>query len=409
MGDSQARTGRVIRQSPSKGKENMRVVGLDVCKDSVVACILDAARPIEPRQLYYDLDFPRFFTDASGIKSLLALAPTVAVLEPTGVNYSKFWVTKLAEAGVEVVLVGHKQLRGYRENLGLPDKDDCADALALSCYYLEHHKSSSRFVRTRDPIIAKIRDIVLRLYHLNRVQSPVINRIRQDLAWQFPEARHITLDAVLFWGWLAGERKSVRYDNLYAATSGLGLEREVRNSAKIICDLQRRERVLSLEMRHLMKDIRFHKYRKVFALFGFGERVEALILSQIYPLENYLNAEGQPEIQTRKGKESGRNTKRHLSRRRFQKALGVAPTREDSGDKRSTKKAGSSLCRMALWQWVFTRIEPKRNRKASELGKFLGEMLDNEKQHRPVKLARSRVASKAADLLFRELVKELCN
>ncbi|MGL4618348.1 MAG: IS110 family transposase [Chroococcidiopsis sp.] len=385
----------------------MRVVGLDVCKDSVVACILDAAPLNEPRQLYYDLNFPRFFTDALGIKSLLDLAPTVAVLEPTGVNYSKLWVTKLAEAGVEVVLVGHKQLRGYRENLDLPDKDDSADALALACYYLEHQGKHRRFVRTRDPVIAKIRDIVLRLYHLSRVQSPIINRIRQDLVWQFPEARHITLDAILFWGWLAGERKSTRYDNLYAATAGLGLQREITSSARIICDLQRRERVLELEMRALMKDIRFHKYRKVFAQFGFGERVEALILSQIYPLENYLDENGQPEIKIRKGKESGNPTKRHLSRRRFQKALGVAPTREDSGDKKSTKKAGSSLCRMALWQWVFTRIEPKKSRLKTQFGKFLGDTLDLEKQHRPVKLARSRLASKAVNLLFRELVKEL--
>jgi hypothetical protein len=39
---------------------------------------------------------------------------------------------------------------------------------------------------------------------------------------------------------------------------------------------------------------------------------------------------------------------------------------------------------------------------------FLGSLLDNEKKHRPVKLARSRVCSKAVDLLFRELVKEIC-
>ncbi|MEH2277714.1 MAG: hypothetical protein V7K40_23720 [Nostoc sp.] len=38
-----------------------------------------------------------------------------------------------------------------------------------------------------DRSIVKIRELVLRLAHLNRVQSPIINRIRQDLAWQFPE------------------------------------------------------------------------------------------------------------------------------------------------------------------------------------------------------------------------------
>lgn len=155
-----------------------------------------------------------------------------------------------------------------------------------------------------------------------------------------------------------------------------------------------------------MKDPRFLKYRKVMKRFGFGERVEALIMSQIYPLENYL-VDGLPEVKIRKGKVSGNPTKRHLSRRRFQKALGVAPTREDSGDKKSSKKAGSSLCRLALWQWLFTRIEPKRSRLKNEVGALLGEALDTAKKTRPVKLARSRVCAKAAEMLFRELVHEL--
>lgn len=386
-----------------------KVIGLDVCKHSVVACTLDFVRPVDPRQLYYDKEFPRFNTDASGLLGLLALQPDIAILEPTGVNYSKFWVMRLAEAGVEVVLVGHQQLRRYRQNLDLPDKDDQADALALACYYLEHYKSERRFVRVRDPVVAKIRDIVLRLSHLNRVQSPIVNRLHQDLEWQFPEAAQIGINAPLFWGWLAESRKSLRYDDLYKQTVGLGLQVETIDGAKAIVELQRRERLLELEMRLLMKDSRFVGYRRVFAQFGFGERVEALVLSQIYPLENYLGPDGKPEIRIRKGKVSGKPTKRHLSRRRLQKALGVAPTREDSGDKKSSKKAGSALCRMALWQWLFTRIEPRKRRLSSPIGKYLGQLLDEEKSHKPVKLARSRVCSKAVDLLFRELVKELCN
>lgn len=388
-------------------RNNMIVIGLDVCKNSVVACILDhGAQSTEPRQLYYDLDFPRFHADATGIKALLALKPDVAVLEPTGVNYAKLWTRHLAAAGVTVVLVGHKQLRSYRENLGLPDKDDPADALALACYYLQHQNNQRRFVSRRDPVVAQIRDIVLRLSHLKRLQSPQVNRIRQDLAWQFPEVAQIALDAPLFWGWLAGVRKAVKYDNLYQSSVGLGLQPETRNSALAICELQRRSKVLELEMRQLVNDPRFIQYRKVFAAFGFGERVEALLLSQIYPLDNYL-LDGQPEVKIRKGKISGKSTKRHLSRRRFQKALGVAPLREDSGDKRVNKKAGSSLCRMALWQWVFTRIEPSKNRVKGVIGQQLGELLDAEKKVKPVKLARSRICSKAAALLFSELVREL--
>lgn len=384
----------------------MRIIGLDVCKNSVVACILCHETTTDARQLYYDLEFPRFYTDAAGIKGLLALKPDVAVMEPAGVNYMKLWAAHLAQNGVKIVLVGHKQLRSYRENLGLPDKDDPADALALALYYQQHQKSDSRFVRTRDPVIAQIRDIVLRLYHLNRIQSPIINRIRQDLAWQFPEGASKTLHAPVFWGWLAGEKPAAKYERLYATTVGLGLKVECVNNARAFCELQRRSLVLELEMRNFLTDSRFLPYRKVFATFGFGERVEALILSQIYPLENYL-VDGLPEVKIRKGKNSGAPTKRHLSRRRFQKALGVAPTREDSGDKKSTKKAGSSLCRMALWQWLFTRIEPKKSRVKNALGQQLGELLDTEKKKLPVKLARSRVCSKAAAILFRELVTEI--
>jgi len=254
-----------------------------------------------------------------------------------------------------------------------------------------------------DNFIMQIRDIVLRLHHLARVQSPIVNRVKQDLAWQFPEAAKIKMAAPLFWGWLAGLRPSTRYDNLLARSIGLGLTIETQLAAKSICELQERERILELSMRRLILDPRFNAYRRVFARFGFGQRVEALILSQIYPLENYL-LNGKPEIRIRKGKVSGKSTKRELSRRRFQKALGVALAREESGDKKSTRKAGSALCRMALRQWIFTRIEIVKLRPKNDIGKKLGEMLDYEKAHKPVKLARSRVAAKAAAMLFKELV-----
>lgn len=172
----------------------MRIVGLDVCKLSVVACMLDSARPPEPRQFYYEAKFHKFKANAAGISDLLALKPDIAILEPTGVNYSKLWGTHLARAGVEVRLVGHTQLRGYRKNvLQLPDKDDEADALALACYGFDFIDREDRFVQIRTLPIVSIRQLVLRLAHLNRVQSPILNRLRQDLAWQFPEVAKFVL------------------------------------------------------------------------------------------------------------------------------------------------------------------------------------------------------------------------
>ncbi|MEH2270105.1 MAG: IS110 family transposase [Nostoc sp.] len=392
----------------------IRILGLDVSKSSVSACLL-LEKPEDPRQFYYECPFFKLSADAKGIQDLLALNADIALLEPTGNNYSKLWGTHLARSGVEVRLVGHKELRNYRANhLALPDKDDDADALALACYYFDYHKDPRRFVQIRDRAIVRIRELVLRLAHLNRVQSPIVNRARQDLAWQFPEValvksrRGESGDVPLLWGWLAGLRKSTRYDRLYRETVGLGITDTVREHAKRICNLQREEHVIEAELGELLTDSRFDHYRTVFKRFGFGDRLTAIVLSQIYPIEGFL-LDGKPEVRIRQGRNSKKPTKRHLSLRRFQKALGAAPSLEASGDSRKSKVVGGSdLCRKSLWQWVFTRIEPKRSRLKNDIGKTLGEQLDTEKAAgRPVKLVRNRVAAKGARLLFRELVKGL--
>lgn len=391
----------------------IKVLGLDVSKSSVCACLL-SNKPIQPRSFYYEYQFPKLQADVLGIRQLLELQPDVALMEPTGNNYSKLWGVHLARAGVEVRLVGHKELKYYRSHqLGLPDKDDDADALALACYYFDYHQDPRRFVQIRDETIVKIRELVLRLAHLNRVQSPIINRIRQDLAWQFPEValvrsvRGESGGVPLLWGWLAGLRESKKYDRLYENTAGLGLTDTARYHAQRICDLQIEEFKIEQELLTLLNDSRFNKYREVFTLFGFGTRLQAIILSQIYPIEAFMGADSKPEVKIRQGRNSKKPTKRHLSLRRFQKALGLAPSQESSGDKHKSKViGGSDICRKAFWQWVFTRIEPKRSRLDNHIGKHLGEILDQEKAaSRPVKLVRMKVAAHAARLLFRELVK----
>ncbi|WP_225895697.1 hypothetical protein [Dendronalium phyllosphericum] len=161
----------------------------------------------------------------------------------------------------------------------------------------------------------------------------------------------------------------------------------------------------------LLTDARFQPYVEVFHSFGFGDRLKAVLISQIYPLSGFLGEDGKPEVKIRPGRNSKKPTKRHLSLRRFQKALGVAPSLEASGDKRKTKVVGGSdLCRLSLWQWVYTRLEPKRSRLKNEIGEFLGEKLVAEKEAgRPVKLVRMKIAAIGTRLLFRELVKALAS
>ena len=133
----------------------LQIIGLDISKASVSACLI-SQKIDEPREFYHHYDFKKFAATAHGISELLALigvdlTNTIAVMEPTGINYQILWGTQLARAGVEVRLVGHKELRSFREHhLGLPDKDDDADALALAIYGWDYIATPGRFVRSHN-------------------------------------------------------------------------------------------------------------------------------------------------------------------------------------------------------------------------------------------------------------------
>jgi hypothetical protein len=386
----------------------MRVLGLDVSKDNVTCCLLTAEHcHAEPRQLYQSIPFYRIYANATGIAQLVALSADVAVLEPTGVNYMRVWATQLAAAGVQLMLVGHKELRHYRISLGLDDKDDQADSLALSMYYWTYQGKPGRFLRERDAQVAQMREVALRLHHANRVQSPMINRLRQDLAWQYPEAAKRKLESRLFWRWLAERGKSLKYDAELAASVGSGLTETTRRLAGLLEDWRNHEAILEREMREILADARFTPYRRVMATYGLGDRAQALIISQIYPLGNYLKDGKLETVLTRSKRRPDHRTRKHLSERRFAKALGVAPIREASGDSSRTKKAGSELCRTALWQWCFTRIEVRGSRPKTERMRKVCELFDQYKEQMPIKKARAKTCALAAKWLLHDLVKAL--
>ena len=57
---------------------------------------------------------------------------------------------------------------------------------------------------------------------------------------------------------------------------------------------------------------------------------------------------------------------------------------------------------------MFTKLEVKRNRPITLIGQQLGVIVDREKASaKPIGLIKMRVAAKAKQLLFKELVKEL--
>ncbi|WP_334742646.1 hypothetical protein [Nostoc sp.] len=115
----------------------------------------------------------------------------------------------------------------------------------------------------------------------------------------------------------------------------MGITQTVREHARRICNLQCEEHTIEGELRQLLADSGFEAYRQVFKKFGFSDRLSSVIISQIYPIEGFLDADRKPEVKIRRGRNSKKPTKRHLWLRRFQKALGAAPSLEASGDSRN--------------------------------------------------------------------------
>jgi transposase len=386
------------------------VIGADVCKDSVVFCCLDTDNPPEDYNEFYRNgdNFQVAHADIHGLKMLLDLKPDVIVLEPTGVNYSRLWIDRLGEAGVRVAQVPHQACKVHRSLLRLPDKDDPADALTLGMYYLQYSDDPRRFVINRDAVTYQLRDRILRLQHLVKVQNIMINRLKQDLAYCLPERQNMASGAPLFWGWLAGERKSIRYDTEIKSSIGLGLTDDVRAAAKALYTNMLREKEVEKELTEIIKDPQFEPYRTVLTRYGFGQRGQAMIISQIFPLANFLDEKGRPILERSRGRVSGKITLKHLSERRFMKMIGLAPSREQSGTSVNiTKKAGSTLCRTAFWQWCFTYVETGRCRLKGETGDKLFRKYSELLCSNPTKLARSKFHAYTARQIFYDLVAEL--
>ena len=273
-------------------------------------------------------------------------------------------------------------------------------------YGHEYRDQPRRFLGERDQTTALIRQKVLRLGHYARVQSPIINRIRQDLAWQFPEIAQT--EGITAWRWLAGVKDSPKYDKKHSESVGLGVKDETRSHAKRLVELWKDEDLLERELADLMgKDPRFMPYKQVLSSWGMGVRCQAAIISQIYPISSFCDDDGKPLVvwgKSRKNKD--KRTKRHLGLRRFCKALGLAPTERSSGDKESKQiVGGSDVCRRHIWLWCYTRIEVKRNRLATGKLDALCQMYDTGKTSgKPMKLLRMQVCAKAVKLLFYELI-----
>jgi hypothetical protein len=85
---------------------------------------------------------------------------------------------------------------------------------------------------------------------------------------------------------------------------------------------------------------------------------QAIIISQIFPFEQFLNENGNPKRETKRNNtESGKPTRQNKGEREFHACLGMAPHQRSSGQKQGMILQGSTMARSALWCWVRCKIE----------------------------------------------------
>ena len=392
----------------------MLILGVDVSKASVIVCPL-TEMPKKPRKAFLEVDFFKLPADKNGIDKLYELDPNVAILEPTGVKYSRLWQHHLEQIGCEVRMVDHARLGHYRKNhLRLTDKTDESDALALACYGWEYLGDKTRFNYPFPGLTLELRSLVLKLEQLNKLQSIVINPLRQDLAYQFPEValthsvRRKDKPAPL-WCFLADREENTRYRTKLNESIGTGIQPSTKLNAERLCSIQTEEIDLENQITLLLEQEELAPYHSALEPFDFGLRTKAALIAHIYPFERFLGEDNKPIMEISRGRNSKRLTPKNISRRRFHKYLGVAPQERSSGDRKSRRVSGGSfLCRRALWRYVYTKIEVRKNRPSEGICFELGEFLDRKKsQGISSKKIKSIISSKIVKIIYSRLVKEI--
>lgn len=449
--------------------ESVPVLGLDVSKHNVTCCVLDKYPPGGLAKYWKATrrnavgHYPIFYSSPKGNrKSAFDFAdwvrgakPGVACMEPTGNHYSKLWNAILTSLGIPVLWIGHIELKCYRNGKKFPghSKNDAVDALSMAAYphdpekHLENGELDLRHFLTHQPdSINQIRELCQQIHHLARVQSPVINYLRQALAWQFPEAAHVKSCpsksyASPLYGWLADKPEAIskagwtrtnnRYQKSIAPTLGIEISDYVRLHGKWMVDIQTMEREIDGRLKELVWRDEFQAYNHIFDKFGFGLRIRARLLSRIYPFESFLLPNGKVWIEHehrqvkhvqrefKDGKTSVKfqpgdvkRIKRNRSRDGFKMRLGMGTWLDASGDSLTEKPGGSSICRQSLWQHVLVGVETGHLPETEQTSQLMDYCYylksQSDRSGKPLlhgKHVQGKLMAKLTNCLFKELVK----
>lgn len=386
----------------------MSFLGMDISKMSATFCLL-SERPDDLLAYHRKAKLPSIKLSGEGISQILELPFHTAILEPTGMHYSKLWAHHLQKAGKKVLWVNHRVIHNYRESNRLPNKSDQADAIALAAYGIDYQGKPEWFIQLTGE---EIRQLYLQLECINRDKSPILNQLRQQLVSEWPEIADTRslrewqeADPPFLWRYLSGEptqgRGKTIYDRKRKESIGLGISEFSQGLARSLCQLERLEYQIEEAIICEWQQAEYDRYHAVFDSWNIGPRTKAALLSRIYPIEKFLDSNGRPRTEYVIG-ENGKRSKRHRSLAAFKLSLGMGMVQSQSGQSLSWKPGGAEYARTALYRWIICSVlmGQKDNPKIQELQAIFNQS-SGRKNHRVMK-----VAVKLVEALFWELVQQ---
>lgn len=401
----------------------MRIIGLDVGRDTAVLCCLEKF-PDNILQHYQKLrrekKFYKVNCDRAGVEKLLSFKPNGIVLEPTGYWYSQFWVKVAKVSGIDIYWVGHSDLYCARGEYGFKNKRDSEDALSLAATYFDSsfvniHGAKRYLNYQKNSEVTDLRELFLAKEQLQKLRTSLITQLRQRLSYELPEIATAKMQISTVRGftpiiyWLATDTPNVRYDKKHKLSIARDLDIRVsqytRNHARLIYNIEKRYFKHLELLQNALTNSNFAGYNRVFDRFNFGVSCRSVLLFNIYPFDKFL-IDGKPLIERDIGN-NGKLQKRDRSLRKFQAFLGMSYSYAESGNRSTKKFHGSAMVRSHLYAWAVCTIAPTNKPTKSEVNQQLSDRYQQLRVNVKGKDALVRILFKATRMLYSELVKEL--
>jgi hypothetical protein len=205
----------------------MKIIGIDISKNVATCCMLESA-PANLKEYSQSKEFVWWHIHpcAEDMEAIAALKPDLIVYEPTGGKYDEAFAHWFRARGFDCRKVAGRRLARYRSEKGL-GKNDHLDALSMASYGQEKHQEPSAWIPKQGQAIARIREQWLQRMSLVRQRASLVNRIRLQLAREFPEAMDFVSIPEWVWGGLEPHAASVALDitaiNRFHSLRGFGV------------------------------------------------------------------------------------------------------------------------------------------------------------------------------------------